>query len=61
MILKHVQTCHNAFDAIRYDSKNMSNLVQNQYDTNSYDSYDPQTCLNLLLQFLNVSKHDEIH
>ena len=36
MILKHVWTC-----------SNMSKLVQIQYDTNWYNSYDSQTCPNL--------------
>ena len=36
-ILKHVWTC-----------SNMSKLVQIQYDMNCYDSYDSQTCLNML-------------
>ena len=35
-ILKHVWTC-----------SNMSKLVQIQYDTNCYNSGDPQTCLNM--------------
>ena len=35
-ILKHVWTC-----------SNMSKLVQIQYDTNCYDSWYSQTCLNL--------------
>jgi hypothetical protein len=38
-ILKHVWTCWN-----------MSILVQIQYDTNCYDSYDSQTCLNMFKQ-----------
>ena len=35
-ILKHVWTC-----------SNMSKLVQIKYDTNCYNSYDSQTCLNM--------------
>jgi hypothetical protein len=50
MILKHVWTCS---DSIWYKLlqliwfSNMSKLVQIHYDTNCYNSYDSQTCLNL--------------
>ena len=53
-LAKHVWTCPKPHpDSIWYELlriiwfSNMSKLVQIQCDTNCYDSYDVQTCLNL--------------
>jgi hypothetical protein len=54
-ILKHVQTCHNAYDAIWYDFKHVQ-TCHNAYDAIWYDS---QTCL--ILFRINVIQIATIH
>ena len=68
MILKHVQTCHNAFDAIWYNSQTclilfrinviwivtIHMIFKHVYSCSESIWYE-------LIQFLNMSKHDEIH